>query len=52
MTVDYRTDGVVLRHLLGRPYRYLGVLRGCTGPISLSINSQTPNKLPSVPPPS
>ena len=26
MTVGYRTDAVVLRHLLGRPYRYLGVM--------------------------
>ena len=26
MTVGYRTDAVALRQLLGRPYRYLGVL--------------------------
>ena len=26
MTVGYRTDAVVLRQLLGRPYRYLGVM--------------------------
>ncbi|MET4075326.1 XdhC family protein [Hymenobacter sp. UYCo722] len=26
MTVGYRTDAVVLRHLLGRSYRYLGVM--------------------------
>jgi xanthine dehydrogenase accessory factor len=26
MTVGYRTDAVVLRHLLGRAYRYLGVM--------------------------
>ncbi|MDB5235189.1 MAG: hypothetical protein JWR44_2182 [Hymenobacter sp.] len=26
MTVGYRTDAVVLGHLLGRPYRYLGVM--------------------------
>ena len=26
MTVGYRTDAVVLRHLLGRTYRYLGVM--------------------------
>ena len=26
MTVGYRSDAVVLRQLLGRPYRYLGVL--------------------------
>ena len=26
MTVGYRTDAVVLRHLVGRPYRYLGVM--------------------------
>ncbi|WP_051718826.1 XdhC family protein [Hymenobacter sp. IS2118] len=26
MTVGYRTDAEVLRHLLGRPYRYLGVM--------------------------
>ena len=26
MTVGYRTDAVVLRHLLGRPARYLGVM--------------------------
>lgn len=26
MTVGYRTDALVLRQLLGRPYRYLGVL--------------------------
>ena len=26
MTVGYRTDAVVLRHLLARPYRYLGVM--------------------------
>ncbi|MDO7853128.1 XdhC family protein [Hymenobacter convexus] len=26
MTVGYRSDAVVLRHLLSRPYRYLGVM--------------------------
>ncbi|RZJ87146.1 MAG: hypothetical protein EOO60_12515 [Hymenobacter sp.] len=30
MTVGYRTDAVVLRRLLGHPYRYLGVLGSAT----------------------
>ncbi len=30
MTVGYRTDAVVLHQLLGRPYRYLGVMGSAT----------------------
>ena len=30
MTVGYRSDAVVLRQLLGRPYRYLGVMGSTT----------------------
>ncbi len=35
MTVGYRTDAVVLHQLLGRPYRYLGVMGSATKVVEL-----------------